>query len=113
MEQMNFHKQKLYALIVAGAALIALLLPWAKASYQGITYGSQNGLKGEGLITLLGVVAVIVACFMGDKAKSFEGNFKNIALGGFAAILAGAVIVFISLGGKGAVGVKAGIGLWL
>lgn len=113
MEQMNFHKQKLYSLIVAGAALIALILPWAKVSYGGFTAGSVNGFHGEGFITLLGVAAVVVACFMGDKSKTFEGNFKNIALGGFAAIIAGAVIAFINISGKGGGAVKAGLGLWL
>lgn len=113
MENLNFHKQKLYSLIVAGAALIAMILPWAKVSYRGITAGSANGFHGEGLITLLGIAAVATACFMGDKMKAFEGNFKNIALGGFAAIIAGAVIAFINISGKGGMGVKAGLGLWL
>jgi hypothetical protein len=113
MEQMNFHKQKMYSLIVAGAALIALFLPWAKVSLGGFGGGSVNGLRGEGLITLLGVIGVAVASFMGDKTRPFEGNFKNIALGGFGAIIAGAVIAFISISGKGASYVKPGLGIWL
>lgn len=113
MEQMNFHKQKLYSLIMAGAALVALILPWAKVSFGGYGGASVNGLHGEGFITLLGVAGVVAACFMGNKAVSFEGNSRNIALGGFAAIIAGAVIAFINISGKGGLGVKAGIGLWL
>lgn len=113
MEQMNFHKQKLYALIAAGAALVALLLPWAKVSYGGFGGGSDNGLRGEGLISLLGIIAVAVAAFMGDKTKMFEGNFKNIALGGFGAIILGAVIAFINVGSKGAGIVKPGFGIYL
>jgi hypothetical protein len=114
MEQMNFHKQKLYSLIAAGAALIAMILPWAKVSIGGYGGGSANGFHGEGLITLLGIAAVAVACFMGDKSRPFEGNFKNIALGGFGAIIAGAVIAFINVSGSkyGSV-IKPGIGLWL
>lgn len=114
MEQMNFHKQKLYSLIVAGAALIALFLPWAKvAGYGGYGGGSVNGLHGEGFITLLGIGGVAAACFMGDKMKTFEGNFKNIALGGFGAIIAGAVIAMINISSKGRGIIKPGLGIWL
>ncbi len=113
MENVNFHKQKLYSLIVAGVALLALFLPWAKVSYGGYGGGSVNGLHGEGLITLLGVGAVAAACFMGDKMKAFEGNFRNIALGGFGAILAGAVIALISVSSKGRGVIKPGLGIWL
>ena len=113
MENLNFHKQKLYSLIVAGVALIALLLPWAKVSYAGYGGGSVNGLHGEGFITLLGIAGVAIACFMGDKTRVFEGNFRNIALGGFAAIIAGAVIAMINVSSKGRGIIKPGIGLWL
>ncbi|MBC7872766.1 MAG: hypothetical protein H7Y01_02155 [Ferruginibacter sp.] len=113
MENLNFHKQKLYSLICAAAALIALLLPWAKVSYGGYGGGSVNGLHGEGFITLLGIGAVAAACFMGDKMKSFEGNFRNIALGGFVAIIAGAVIAMINVMSKGRGIIKPGLGLWL
>ena len=113
MENLNFHKQKLYSLICAGAALIALLLPWAKVSYAGYGGGSVNGLHGEGFITLLGVGAVAAACFMGDKMRGFEGNFRNIALGGFVAIIAGAVIAMINVSSKGKGIIKPGLGLWL
>ncbi len=113
MEQMNFHKQKLYSLIAAGVALISLFLPWATVSIGGYGGGSVNGLHGEGFITLLGVGGVAAASFMGDKSKAFEGNFKNIALGGFAAIIAGALIAFLNVSGKGRGIVKPGFGIWL
>ncbi len=113
MENVNFHKQKLYALIAAGVALISLFLPWATYSFGGYGAGSVNGLRGEGLITLLGVGAVAVASFMGDKMKAYEGNFRNIALGGFGAIILGAVIAFISVSGKGRGVVKPGFGIYL
>jgi hypothetical protein len=105
MEQMNFHKQKLYSLIIAGVALIALILPW-------ITYyfASSNGLRSWGLLSLLGVAGVAVACFMGNKALAFDLTSKKIALGSFAAIAAGALIFFVRFNG---LGFKAGFGLWL
>lgn len=113
MENLNFHKQKLYSLIAAGVALIALFLPWATVSFGGYGGGSVNGLHGEGFITLLGVGAVAAACFMGDKTKMFEGNFKNIALGGFGAIIAGALIAFLNVSGKGRGMVKPGFGIYI
>lgn len=113
MEKLGFHKQKLYALIAAGVALISLFLPWATVSFGGYGAGSVNGLRGEGLISLLGVGGVAAACFMGDKAKVLEGNFKNIALGGFGAIIAGALIAFISVSGKGKGIVKPGFGIYI
>ena len=113
MENVNFHKQKLYSLIVAGVGLIALFLAWAKVSYGGYGAGSVNGLRGEGLISLLGIGAVAAACLMGDKMKSFEGNFRNIALGGFAAMIAGAVIAMINVSSKGRGVVEPGLGIWL
>lgn len=113
MDNLGLHKQKLYAVIAAGVALISLFLPWATVSFGGYGGGSVNGLRGEGLITLLGVGAVAAASFMGDKAKVYEGNFKNIALGGFGAIIAGALIAFISVSSKGRGVVKPGFGIYI
>jgi hypothetical protein len=113
MENLNFHKQKLYSLILAGVALVSLILPWATYSYAGYGGGSVNGLRGEGLITLLGVGAVAAAAFMGDKTKMFEGQTRMIALGGFGGIIAGALIAFISVSGKGGGIVKPGFGIYI
>lgn len=125
MENLNLNKQKLYALIIAGVALIALFLPWATVSYKGFGAGggSVNGLKGWGLLALLGVAAVAVASFMEDKTKEYMGNMKMVAMGGFGAIILAAVITFIRLSsakGKGGdldfggmVKVSAGMGLFL
>lgn len=113
MENLNFHKQKLYSLIVAGVALIAMILPWATVSFGGYGGGSVNGFHGEGFITLLGIGAVAAAAFMGDKTKPFEGQFKNIALGGFGGIIAGALIAFINVSGKGRGIVKPGFGIYI
>ena len=105
---MNFHKQKLYSLIVAAVALISLLLPWMSLPF----FGSINGFRSWGLLSFLGVIGVAIACFMGDKTKIFDETFKKIALASFAAIAVGALLFFIRISGTG-IGVGAGFGLWL
>jgi hypothetical protein len=115
MEQMNFHKQKLYSLIIAGIAFISLLLPWLTAKGFG---GSMNGFRGWGILTLAGVGAIAVITFMGDKSKEYDMNTKKIALGGFGAIVLGALIFLLtknSAYGGGLFGsiFKPGFGIWL
>jgi hypothetical protein len=109
MENLNFHKQKLYSLIVAGVALIAMLLPWITTSFG---YGSGNGFRSWGLLSLLGIVGVGAACFMGDKTKEFDEMYKKVAMGSFAAIALGALIFFLRINSFGGF-VKSGFGLWL
>ena len=121
MEQMKFHKQKLYSLILAGVAIISMLLPWfsVKAS-GGFGFGvSKNGFGSWGLLALVGAGVVVAACFMGDKSKVFDDMGKKLALGGFGAIAGGAIIYLIrilSVGGGsygGMVKASPGIGLFL
>jgi hypothetical protein len=114
MEQMNFHKQKLYCLIIAGVAFISLILPWVTVSY-GFASGSVNGFRSWGILSLLGVAGVAVSCFMGDKTKQFDENFKKIAMASFGAIALGALIFFLRLSsfGGGFGGVSGGFGLWI
>ena len=88
----GLHKQKLYVLIAAGVGLIALLLPWRTIG----GFKAATGFNGLGLISLLGVVGVIVATFMGDKSKPFAGQTKQIALGSFGAIALGAILVLVT-----------------
>lgn len=88
----GLHKQKLYSLILAGAGLLALILPWR--TIRGFNVG--NGFNGLGLIALLGVVGILVAIFMGDKTKPFEGQTKQIAMGAFGAIILAAVLVMVT-----------------
>lgn len=114
MEQLNFHKQKLYALIIALVALISLLLPWLTTPFGG----SLNGLRGLGLLSLLGIGAVAALSFMGDKSKEYDANTKKLVLGGFGAIVLGAILFLItknSTYGGGVFGsiFKPGFGLWL
>ncbi|TMI63557.1 MAG: hypothetical protein E6H07_12310 [Bacteroidetes bacterium] len=83
----GLHKQKLYALIAAGIGIIAMFLPWWKISFGGLFGGmssSVNGMHELGIIVFLGFVGAAVLCFLGDKTKPFEGQFKMIAAGCFA-----------------------------
>jgi hypothetical protein len=117
MENLNLHKSKLYSLIIAGVALIALFLPWVTIKFGGFGGTAANGLRSWGLISLLGIVAVAAACyFMGDKTKEFDANTKKIALAGFGGIAAGALLYFLrlnSFGGGFGSAVGSGLGLWL
>lgn len=111
----GMHKQKLYSLIVAGVALIAIILPWLTISFGGFGGGSANGFRSWGLLSVLGVGGVAVASFLGDKTKEFDETFKKVAMGSFAGIAAGALLFFLrisSIGGMGSA-VKSGLGLWL
>jgi hypothetical protein len=109
MEQLNFHKQKLYSLVIAGIALISLLLPWQTVSFGGFGSASANGFHSWGLLAVIGVIAVAAISWMGNKAAPYDDNSKKIAMGGFGAIALGALISLVSMPQF----VKGGIGLWL
>jgi hypothetical protein len=114
MEQLNFHKQKLYALIIALVAFISLLFPWLTSPFGG----SLNGFRGLGLLSLFCIGAVTVLSVMGDKSKEFDGNSKKLVMGGFGAIAAGALLFLLTKNssyGGGIFGsiLKPGLGLWL
>ena len=93
MENVNLHKQKLYALIIAAVGLISCFLPWWHVSYGG--FGglgggiSINGLHKLGIISFIAFIAAGVVTFaMGDKTKPYMGQEKTIA----AACFGGAVL---------------------
>lgn len=119
MENLGFHKSKLYSLILAGVALISLLLPWVSVSAGGFGGASKNGFGGWGLLVLIGIGLVAAACFMGNKSLTFDDMGKKLVLGGFGAIAGGAAIYLIRIftmgGGKygGIVKVSPGLGLFL
>ena len=101
MENLNLHKQKLYALIVAGVGVIAMFLPWWKVSFGG-GYGgfgggySINGMHEIGILSFLGFLgAGIVTFAMGDKTKPYEGQVKMIAAACFAVAGLIALIQFL------------------
>ena len=89
MEQMNFHKQKLYALIAAGIGVIAMFLPWWKVSFGGFMAGSINGMHELGILAFLGFVGAGIFSFLGDKTKPFDGQNKMIV----AACFGGAALI--------------------
>ena len=119
MEKVNLHQQKLYALIVAVLALIAIFLPWTVQKFGGDFFGmgrsiTMNGFRSTGFLTFLGIIGVIIASLMGDKTKEYDSNSKMIAMGSFGAIAAGALIYFLLVMGKSkAYGASAGIGVWI
>lgn len=84
MENLGFHKSKLYSLILAGVALISLLLPWVSVSAGGFGGASKNGFGGWGLLVLIGIGLVAAACFMGNKALAFDDMGKNLFLAALA-----------------------------
>lgn len=96
MESLNLHKLKLYALAGAALALIALLLPWQTWSFGGFGFaggrGSANGFRGWGWLSLLGIIAVVIASLMGDKTKGYDDTSKVVAMAGFGGIAVGALI---------------------
>ncbi len=104
----GLNKQKMYLLIFAALGLISLILPWARVSAFGYSH-SQNGLKGEGLIALLGVVGLCVAALMGDKTKALDQNMRYVALGSFGGIILAGLLVFLSIKSP----IKPGLGLFL
>jgi hypothetical protein len=125
---LNLHPQRLIALAIAAAALIFMFLTWSHNAAQGFTGESGNGFGDFGLLTAAGILGVIIACFLGNKAMPFDKQTKMIALGAFAAIALGAIGHFIyrtTQGGKSIVSpdgfnqyevdIKAstGIGTWL
>lgn len=99
MEQMNFHKQKLYALIAGIVGVISCFLPWwsFNLSFLGQSFGggSVNGMHDLGIIVFLGFAGGTVLCFLGDKTKPFEGQFKLIAAACFGGAALFTLIQFL------------------
>lgn len=116
MEQMNFHKQKLYSLIVAGITLVSLMLPWISINFLGATQ-SWNGFRGWGWLSVAGVAGVVILSFIGNKTEDYTAEYKRYVMIAFAAIAFGAILFMIR---KNSVGggiysevLKTGFGLWI
>lgn len=115
----SIHQKKMYALIIGGAALLGMILPWATVSYGGFGGGgSQNGFGGWGFLSLLGIVGVVVASLLGDKLQDYDKNMKIVAMSSFGAVILGAFIGMMQVSGAGSRmggfgGVKTGIGIFL
>jgi hypothetical protein len=115
MEQMNFHKQKLYSLIAAGVALVSLLLPWISISFLGSSQ-SWNGLRNWGILSLIGVAGIVALSLIGKKEEDYTPEYKKYIMICFGAVAAGALLFFLrknSVAGGFDNLVKTGIGLWL
>jgi amino acid transporter len=130
MEQTAFHKQKLYALIAAGVALVALFLPWISisASFGGAMQGtfnspggSVNGMRDWGLLSFAGIIGVAVLTLMGNRALDYTADYRKYVMIAFGAIALGAIIFWAKNNSRTAGGVsefleikvRTGIGLWL
>jgi hypothetical protein len=115
MDQVNLHRKKLYALIVAGIALVSMLLPWVSINFLGVTR-SWSGFRGWGILSLIGIVGVVVLTLSGNRTSNYTEEFKKYAMYCFGGIALGALLFLFrknsALGG-GFVELKTGIGLWL
>jgi len=97
MQQVNLHKSKITALIIAAVGIISCLLPWWHVSYGGygemLGLGSSynlNGLHKLGIVAFVAFIAAgIVPVIVGDKTKPFEGQEKMITT-----ICFGAAVLF-------------------
>ncbi len=116
MDQLNFHKQKLYALIIAGIALVALLLPWLSASFLGASR-SWNGFRSWGILSLLGVLAIALLSFTGNKPDDYSAEYRKYVMFAFGAIAVGAFLYWIRRspisGGMPGELLNTSIGLWI
>jgi len=94
--QQNLHQQKITALIIAGLAFISLLLNWSVPKVFAFVQ-SKNGFNSWGLLSLLGILAVVAAAFMGNRTKPYEGQTKQIATAAFALVALGAALYLVRL----------------
>jgi len=115
MEQMNFHKQKLYSLIMAGVALLSLLLPWITVHFLGASQ-SWNGLRSWGMLSLIAIAGIVALSFVGNKTEDYTAEYKKYVAICFGAVAAGAVLYLLRknsvVGGFDNL-VDTSVGLWL
>jgi hypothetical protein len=119
MDQLNLHKQKLYALIAAGVAFISLLLRWISVNFLGVS-NSVNGFRGWGIASLLGIIGVFALTLLSNRMEEYNKDLKKYVTISFAVIAAGALLFFLRknsvMGGANMFTndlVSTGIGLWI
>jgi len=98
MENLNLHKQKLYAVILAAIGVVSCILPWWHVSL-GYGYGgiSINGLHKLGIVAFIGFIAAgIVPFVFGDKTKPFEGQDKMAEMACFGGAAAFTLITMLA-----------------
>ena len=109
----GFHKQKLYALVIAVVGIIACILPWwsfGGGSVYGFSVPSVNinGLHELGIVAFLAFIGATVLCFIGGpKDKPFDGQFKMMAAGAFGLAALITLIQFIRVSSG------TSFGIWL
>src|SRR5258705_13080928 len=91
----TMHKQRLYSLIIAVVALITMICPWATVQVL-FASGSINGFNGWGWLSFLGIAAVAVSAFLGNKEQTHDPMSKNIVMAGFGGIALGALLFLVT-----------------
>ncbi len=132
MQQTGLHQRKLFAIIEAAFAFIALLLPWTRYKMQmaqfnmfgggggGGSIDPDNGFRSWGWLVVIGVIGVLATSLLGDKTKEYDKNMKLGAMASFGLIVLGAIIYVTRLSSVGTlqtqegipVTVSSGMGLW-
>jgi hypothetical protein len=105
------HKQRMLSLVIAGAALIFMLLPWwtLKSEFLNV---SVNGLRGVGLISVIGIVLAIIMALVGDRSKPYIGKSQvTLAMISSGLIMMGALLNALISWDKDSG--TMGIGTWL
>jgi hypothetical protein len=131
MQQSGLHQRKLFAIIEAAFAFIALLLPWTRYKLQmaqfnmfggggGGSIDPDNGFRSWGWLVVIGVIGVLATSLLADKTKEYDKNMKLGAMASFGLIVLGAIIYVSRLSSVGTlqtpegipVTVSSGMGLW-
>lgn len=105
----NLHKQRLYSIVVAAIALIALFLPWITVGFLG----SLNGFRGWGIFSLLGILGVAVSAFAGDRTLAYDDTMRKVAAASFGAIALGALIFLLTKNSNYGPFAGTGAGTWI
>lgn len=64
-------------------------------------------------MVLIGIGGVAAACFMGNKAQTFDEMGKKIVMGGFGAMVVGSAIFLVRILTSGHGVLKPGFGLFI
>lgn len=76
MEQMKFHKQKLFALAAAVLGFISCFLPWWNVGFAGFGV-SVSGMRDLGILVFLAFTAAgVLSLISGDKARPFDDRSR-------------------------------------
>lgn len=76
MDQMKFHKQKLFAIIAAVLGFISCFLPWWNVGFAGLGV-SVSGLRDLGILVFLAFIAAgVLTIISGDRTKAFDDSSR-------------------------------------